>query len=394
MTRFSFTVQATDGRARAGELVTSHGVVPTPIFMPVGTYGSVKAVGPDDLVALGARIILGNTFHLHERPGDGLVEDLGGLHELIRWPGSILTDSGGFQVFSLAKLAKISDDGVAFASPIDGSPRFFSPEVVMGIQRRLGSDICMVFDQCPPGQADRAAVQQAMARTTAWARRCRAVEMKPHQAVFGIVQGQIHEDLRLAHLEEISSLDFDGVALGGLSVGEPIEDMIRVLRAVTHRMPAHKPRYLMGVGTPLDLLHGIENGIDMFDCVMPTRNARNGQLFTNDGVLVIRNAKHRESPEPIDPECPCATCRAGFSRAYLRHLFVAGELLYFRLASVHNLHFYLDLVTRARAAIVEGRFDAFAAAFRARYQPRPGAGQLIAGPAPDGAGPSPDGAGK
>jgi len=377
MTRFSFTVQATDGHARAGELVTSHGVVPTPIFMPVGTYGSVKAVGPDDLVALGARIILGNTFHLHERPGDELVENLGGLHELIRWPGSILTDSGGFQVFSLAKLAKITDEGVAFASPIDGSPRFFSPEVVMGIQRRLGSDICMVFDQCPPGQADRAAVQKAMARTTAWARRCRAVEMKPHQAVFGIVQGQIHEDLRLSHLEEIAALDFDGVALGGLSVGEPIEDMIRILRAVTHRMPAHKPRYLMGVGTPLDLIHGIENGIDMFDCVMPTRNARNGQLFTSDGVLVIRNAKHRESPEPIDPECPCSTCRAGFSRAYLRHLFVAGELLYFRLASVHNLHFYLDLVTRARAAIVEGRFDAFATAFRARYQPRPGSATQV-----------------
>lgn len=373
MTRFSFTVLATDGRARAGELVTSHGPVPTPIFMPVGTYGSVKAVGPDDLHALGAKIILGNTFHLHERPGDERVERQGGLHEFIRWPGSILTDSGGFQVFSLAKLAKITDEGVAFASPIDGSPRFFSPEIVMGIQRRLGSDICMVFDQCPPGQADRAAVLKAMERTTAWARRCRAVEMKPHQAVFGIVQGQIHEDLRLSHLEEIAALDFDGVALGGLSVGEPIEDMVRILRAVTHRMPAHKPRYLMGVGTPLDLLHGIENGIDMFDCVMPTRNARNGQLFTSDGVLVLRNARHRDSPEPIDPDCPCATCRAGFSRAYLRHLLVAGELLYFRLASVHNLHFYLDLVTRARAAILEGRFDAFAAAVRTRYRPRPGA---------------------
>jgi queuine tRNA-ribosyltransferase len=370
MTRFSFSLQSTDGRARAGEITTTHGVIPTPIFMPVGTYGSVKAVGPDDLVALGAKIILGNTFHLHERPTENLVEQLGGLHEMIRWPGAILTDSGGFQVFSLAKLAKITDEGVAFQSPIDGSPRYFSPEIVMEIQRRLGSDICMVFDQCPPGQADREAVKKAMERTTAWARRCREVQMKPHQAMFGIVQGQVHEDLRLAHLEEIVALDFDGYALGGLSVGEPIEDMVRILRAVTHRMPADKPRYLMGVGTPLDLLHGIENGIDMFDCVMPTRNARNGQLFTSDGVLVIRNAIHKDSPEPIDPDCPCATCRAGFPRAYLRHLFVAGELLYFRLASVHNLHFYLDLVTRARAAILEGSFAAFAAAFRARYRQR------------------------
>jgi len=370
MTRFSFSLQSTDGRARAGEITTTHGVIPTPIFMPVGTYGSVKAVGPDDLLALGAKIILGNTFHLHERPTEALVEQLGGLHEMIRWPGSILTDSGGFQVFSLAKLAKINDEGVAFQSPIDGSPRYFSPEIVMEIQRKLGSDICMVFDQCPPGQADREAVKKAMDRTTAWARRCRDVQMKPHQAVFGIVQGQIHEDLRLAHLEEIVALDFDGYALGGLSVGEPIEDMVRILRAVTHQMPATKPRYLMGVGTPLDLLHGIENGIDMFDCVMPTRNARNGQLFTSDGVLVIRNAKHKDSPEPIDPECPCSTCRGGFSRAYLRHLFVAGELLYFRLASVHNLHFYLDLVTHARAAILDGTFEAFAAAFRARYRQR------------------------
>jgi len=367
MTHFSFTLQSTDGRARAGEITTTHGVIPTPIFMPVGTYGSVKGVGPDDLTALGAKIILGNTFHLHERPTDVLVEQLGGLHDMIRWPGAILTDSGGFQVFSLAKLAKVTDEGVAFQSPIDGSPRYFSPEIVMEIQRRLGSDICMVFDQCPPGQADRETVQKAMDRTTAWARRCRAAQMKPHQAVFGIVQGQIHEDLRLAHLEEIVTLDFDGYALGGLSVGEPIEDMVRILRAVAHRMPEHKPRYLMGVGTPLDLIHGIENGIDMFDCVMPTRNARNGQLFTSDGVLVIRNSKHRDSPAPIDPDCPCATCRAGFSRAYLRHLFVAKELLYFRLASVHNLHFYLDLVTQARAAILGHAFDAFAAGFRARY---------------------------
>ena len=370
MTRFSFSLQSTDGRARAGEIHTSHGVIPTPIFMPVGTYGSVKAVGPDDLHALGAKIILGNTFHLHERPTEALVESMGGLHKMIRWPCAILTDSGGFQVFSLAKLAKITDEGVSFQSPIDGSPRTFSPEIVMEIQRRLGSDICMVFDQCPPGQADRETVKKAMDRTTAWARRCREVKMKPHQAVFGIVQGQIHEDLRLSHLEEIVALDFDGYALGGLSVGEPIEDMVRILRAVAHRMPAAKPRYLMGVGTPLDLLHGIENGIDMFDCVMPTRNARNGQLFTSDGVLVIRNSKHRESPKPIDPDCPCATCRAGFSRAYLRHLFVAKELLYFRLASVHNLHFYLDLVTRARAAILEGAFDAFAAGFRTRYTDR------------------------
>lgn len=370
MTSFSFSLSATNGRARAGVIHTAHGVIETPIFMPVGTYGSVKAVGPDDLHALGASIILGNTFHLHERPGEDLVARLGGLHEMMRWDQAVLTDSGGFQVFSLAQLAKITDDGVAFQSPIDGSPRFFSPEVVMGIQRKLGSDICMVFDQCPPGQADRKTVQQAMARTTAWARRCRAVEMQPHQAVFGIIQGQVHEDLRLEHLEEIVSIGFEGYALGGLSVGEPIEDMVRILRAVAHRMPTHAPRYLMGVGTPLDLIDGIENGIDMFDCVMPTRNARNGQLFTADGVLVIRNAIHKDSQEPIDPECSCATCRAGFSRAYLRHLFVTRELLYYRLASIHNLHFYLQLVKNARVAILRGEFAAFASLMRARFVDR------------------------
>ncbi len=372
MSALSFQVSRKDGRARAATLVTAHGTIETPVFMPVGTYGSVKAVGPDDLQAMGAGIILGNTFHLHERPGEELVAGFGGLHELIHWPGAILTDSGGFQVFSLAKLAKITDEGVAFASPIDGSPRFFSPEVVMGIQRKLGSDICMVFDECPPGQADRKKVEQAMARTTAWARRCREVTMQSHQAVFGIVQGQIFEDLRLAHLEQIAQLDFDGLALGGLSVGEPIDDMYRILDAVAHRMPEGKPRYLMGVGTPMDLITGIENGIDMFDCVMPTRNARNGQLFTSEGILTLRNAIHRDSPLPVDPACSCLTCRTGFSRAYLRHLFVARELLYFRLASIHNLHFYLELVRSARRAICEGTFAAFAASQKARLSKRIG----------------------
>ncbi len=368
MTPITFTVEHQSGKARAGTLITAHGTIRTPIFMPVGTYGSVKSVDPDDLRSLGTQILLANTFHLHERPGETLIEGMGGLHRFMNWDGPILTDSGGFQVFSLAKLAKISDEGVHFQSPVNGSKRFFNPEVVMGIQRALGIDIAMVFDQCPPGDSDRETVQRAMARTTRWATRCRAFEMKPHQARFGIIQGGVYEDLRLEHLEELRALDFDGYAIGGLSVGEPIPEMYRILEALAHRMPEAKPRYLMGVGTPLDIVTGIGSGVDMFDCVMPTRNARNGQLFTDDGVVVMTNARHRDSERPIMEGCTCGTCRRGFTRAYLHHLLKTRELLYYRLATIHNLHYYLDLVSRARAAIAAGTYDSFASAYISRYR--------------------------
>lgn len=336
--------------------------------MPVGTYGSVKAVHPDALETMGAEIILGNTFHLHERPGEELIESFGSLHDFMRWKHPILTDSGGFQVFSLARLADIDDNGVTFQSPVDGSKRHFNPEVVMEIQRKLGSNIAMAFDQCPPGDADRQTIEKAMKRTSLWARRCADYSMKPWQAKFGIFQGGIYEDLRISHLEDIASLDFDGVAVGGLSVGEPIEDMYRILDAVVHRMPEDKPRYLMGVGTPPDIVTGIGSGIDMFDCVMPSRNARNGQLFTDDGVIVISNARHKSSNLPIMEDCSCSTCRGGFSRAYLAHLFRTKELLYHSLGTIHNLHYYIQLVRRAATAIENDTYQAFASDFLIRYR--------------------------
>ncbi|MBU1238748.1 tRNA guanosine(34) transglycosylase Tgt [Myxococcota bacterium] len=368
MTPLTFSIEHTHEKARAGTVTTAHGTIPTPIFMPVGTYGSVKSIDSNDLKTLGARIILSNTFHLHERPGEEQIEALGGLHKFMAWDGPILTDSGGFQVFSLARLAKISEEGVHFQSPVNGSKRFFNPEVVMGIQRALGIDIAMAFDQCPPGDSDRQTVLAAMERTTRWAARCRQVSMKPHQARFGIFQGGIYEDLRRRHLEEIVALDFDGYAIGGLSVGEPIVDMYRILEAVAHRMPEDKPRYLMGVGTPLDIITAISHGVDMFDCVMPTRNARNGQLFTDDGVVVLTNARHKSSRQPIMEGCSCMSCTGGYTRAYLHHLIKTRELLYYRLATIHNLHYYLSLVTRAREAIVQGEFGAFANTYISRYK--------------------------
>jgi queuine tRNA-ribosyltransferase len=354
-----FSVEATQGKARAGRLKLAHGEVPTPIFMPVGTYGTVKAMTPRELDTVGARIILGNTYHLWLRPGLEVIGKHGGLHRLMNWQRPILTDSGGFQVFSLSQLSKMSEEGVTFRSPIDGAEHHLSPEQSMRIQATLGSDVAMAFDHCPPGDSPRAVIEDAMARTTRWAARCLAVPPPDGQVRFGIVQGGTHVDLRLRHLEEICAMGFDGFALGGFSVGEPIPVMYEVLDQVADRLPGDRPRYLMGVGTPADLIQGIAAGIDMFDCVMPTRNARNGMLFTSEGKVVISHARYRDDVGPLDPQCVCETC-TGYTRAYLRHLHQCKEILFSRLATLHNLHFYLDLVRRARRAIFEGRFDEFA----------------------------------
>ncbi|MCA9675030.1 MAG: tRNA guanosine(34) transglycosylase Tgt [Kofleriaceae bacterium] len=350
---FSFELLATLGNARAGVLHTPRGDILTPVFMPVGTLGTVKAMTAAELVAppRDARIILGNTYHLYLRPGLEVIRAHGGLHRFAGWSRPILTDSGGFQVFSLAGINKIDDDGVTFQSHIDGSRHRLTPEVSMEIQGVLGSDIAMCFDQCPPGDAAPEVHAVAMARTTAWARRCLEVTRPAGQALFGIVQGGVDLDRRRAHLAELGPLGFDGLALGGLAVGEAIEDTYRILDAFAHELPAERPRYLMGVGTPADLERGIQAGIDMFDCVMPTRNARNGYLFTSEGKVVISNARHRLDTGPVDPECPCETC-ATVSRSYLRHLYQAKEILYNRLATLHNLTFYARHVRRLRDRIL------------------------------------------
>jgi queuine tRNA-ribosyltransferase len=370
-----FSIERADGRARAGVLQTAHGAIQTPVFMPVGTYGTVKAMAPDELTALGAQIVLGNTYHLWLRPGLEVVAVAGGLHKMMGWSGSLLTDSGGFQVFSLSKLSKMSEEGVAFRSPVDGSLRLLTPEVSMEVQAALGSDIAMAFDHCPPGDAPLPIVEDAMARTTRWATRCLAAPRTAGQLRYGIVQGGVHVDLRRRHMAEICALEhdgrrFDGYALGGLSVGEPIPVMYEVLDAVAHELPAARPRYLMGVGTPADLLAGVAAGIDQFDCVMPTRNARNGFFFTSRGRLVIKQARYRLDPAPIDDRCDCLCCTR-FSRAYLRHLFQCQEILFSRMATLHNLTYYIRLMREARAAIVEGRFAAFADAIRADWISQP-----------------------
>lgn len=362
-----FTVEATSGRARAGVLQLPHGSVPTPIFMPVGTLGTVKAVLPSELELLGARIVLGNTYHLWLRPGLDVIAAHRGLHEFMRWTRPILTDSGGYQVFSLRGISRISDEGVDFRSHIDGASLHLTPDLSMAIQATLGSDVAMAFDHCPPADAPRALIEEAMARTTRWARRCVEAprsEVNPGQLRFGIVQGGTHVELRRRHIEEIGALPFDGYALGGLAVGESPEETWRVLDAVADELPRDRARYLMGVGTPRDLVEAIGSGIDMFDCVMPTRNARNGQIFIRGGKLLIANARYKTDVSRIDPDCTCATCAAGFTRAYLAHLFRSGEILYSRLATVHNLHFYLDLVQRARLAIGADRYAEFARAER------------------------------
>jgi len=349
-------------RARAGRMTlrgsggTAH-EIKTPIFMPVGTLGTVKAITTDELrEKIGAQIILGNTYHLYLRPGHERVEKLGELHKFMNWKGPILTDSGGFQVFSLAGINQIDDEGVTFQSHIDGSRHRFTAELSMRIQRALGSDIVMAFDQCPPYPATREQVQSAMVRTLAWAKRGLDVELKPHQARFGIVQGGLYEDLRQRSASEITALPFDGFAIGGLSIGESPELMQDMTRYVAPLLPRQKPRYLMGVGRPEDLVEGVRAGVDMFDCVMPTRNARNGQLFTSLGKINIKNAKYAEDPSPLDPECACETCTQ-YSRAYLRHLFICGEVLSARLNTLHNLTYYLNLMTQMRTVILENRFD-------------------------------------
>ncbi len=350
---FSFRVVKTAGKARAGVITTPRGEIETPIFMPVGTAGTVKALSPAELRAppLDARIVLGNTYHLYVRPGLEVVSAHGGLHAMMGWDRPILTDSGGFQVFSLAALNAIDDDGVTFRSHVDGAPHRFTPEKAMEIQATLGSDIAMAFDECPPGDAPRAVIERAMARTSAWARRCLDAPRASGQALFGILQGGTHVDLRRRHLDDLGRLPFDGFAIGGLSVGEPPAEMARVLEAFAHELPEDRPRYLMGVGTPDDIRHAVAAGVDMFDCVLPTRNARNGQLFTSEGKIVITNARHRLDTSPPDPECPCETCRTT-TRAYLRHLFLAKEILYMRLATLHNLTYYLRLVRRLRQEIL------------------------------------------
>ncbi len=370
-----FTVHRTHGEARRGTLVLNHGVIETPQFMPVGTYGSVKGMTPDGLRQAGAQIILGNTFHLWLRPGLDVVRQFGGLHRFIGWDGPILTDSGGFQVWSLGELRKIGEEGVRFASPVNGDKLFLTPEVSMQIQTALDSDIVMQFDECTPYDVTRggqthittaAEARASMELSLRWASRCKAefARLENPNALFGIVQGGMFEHLRDASLDGLVALDLPGYAIGGLSVGEPKPDMLRLLRHTAPRLPAAKPRYLMGVGTPEDLVDGVAAGIDLFDCVMPTRNARNGHLFTRYGDLRIRNSRFKLDERPLDDSCGCPTCRQ-FSRAYLHHLDRCGEMLYGMLATTHNLHYYLGLMRELRAALDAGTFDACVAQFRA-----------------------------
>lgn len=349
-----FTVERTCGAARAGIIGTPHGAVPTPTFMPVGTKGSVKGVLPHQLREAGVGIVLGNTYHLFLRPGHELVhETFGSLHRMIGWDGPILTDSGGFQVFSLGPLRKITEDGVEFRSHLDGSKQFLSPERSIEIQEALGADIIMAFDECPALPCSDDEMIASMERTTRWEARCLAAR-KGDAALFGIVQGGVSEALRRKHLADIAALGFDGYALGGLSVGEAKEDMYRTVAAIAPLMPQDRPHYLMGVGTPRDLVTAILSGIDMFDCVMPTRNARNGQLFTHGGTMNIKNKEFERDTRPIDERCTCLTCRS-FSRAYLNHLYKNGEILAAVLNSIHNIHYYLDLTATMRRLILEGR---------------------------------------
>jgi queuine tRNA-ribosyltransferase len=384
MSPFAFRTTHTCGAARRGVLTTPHGEVETPMFMPVGTQGAVKAVTARDLADVGARIVLGNTYHLMLRPGDQLIARRGGLHRFVGWDGPMLTDSGGYQVFSLAARRKLTEEGVRFQSHIDGSAHLLTPERAVDIQANLGSDIAMVLDECPPSQAAPAVLTASLELTARWARRCRdrflalragerfdgVTPTNPGQAQFGIVQGGTHPDLRARSAERTIAIGFEGYALGGLSVGEPNELMYDVVAHTAPLLPADRPRYLMGVGTPIDLVESVARGIDLFDCVMPTRNARNGQLFTSRGPLNIRNARFAEDDGPVDPACRCYTCRH-FSRAYLRHLFVAGEITGSTLNTLHNLSFYLDTMGAIREAIAFGTFEEFRQSFLRNFASRP-----------------------
>jgi len=356
-----FRVQARSGEARCGVLTTTHGDVPTPAFMPVATQGTVKGLDAADMTTLGVRLAIMNTYHLWLRPGPDVVAAQGGLHAFTRFPGAIVTDSGGFQAFSLAERTRASEAGVEFASHLDGRRLLLSPEEAMRVQGLLGSDIAMQLDVCPPGGAPRPVLVAAVERTTRWAERCLAAA-KPGQAVFGIVQGGTDAELRLEHAERLAGLPFAGLALGGFSVGEPNPDMHRTLEVVAPRLDAARPRYLMGVGTPADLVRAIGCGVDLFDCVIPTRNARNGQAFTRQGRLAIRNARYKDDPAPLDAACPCPACRGGYGRSYLRHLHLAREMSAARLLTLHNLHFYGALVAEARGAVQAGDYAAWARA--------------------------------
>ncbi|MEQ1685673.1 MAG: tRNA guanosine(34) transglycosylase Tgt [Burkholderiaceae bacterium] len=365
-----FELLKTEGHARRGRLTLNHGVVETPIFMPVGTYGTVKGVMPSSLEAMGAQIILGNTFHLWLRPGIEVLKQFGGLHRFEAWNRPILTDSGGFQVWSLGEMRKISEEGVKFASPVNGDKLFLTPEISMQIQHVLNSDIVMQFDECTPYDVQGHITTEKEARVSMelslrWASRCLAehTRLENPNALFGIVQGGMFESLREESLEALVALDLPGYAIGGVSVGEPKAEMQRIVAHTPHRLPAHKPRYLMGVGTPEDLVDGVAAGVDMFDCVMPTRNARNGHLFTRFGDLKIRNARHKTDEQPLDSTCACHTC-ASFSRAYLHHLDRCGEMLGPMLASIHNLHYYVNLMREVREALDAGTFGEFVRRFR------------------------------
>ncbi len=366
-----FELHKTHGHARRGTLTLNHGTVETPVFMPVGTYGTVKGVLPRSLEEMGAQIILGNTFHLWMRPGLDVIGQFGGLHRFEGWHKPMLTDSGGFQVWSLGEMRKISEEGVKFASPVNGDKLFLTPEVSMQIQTVLNSDIVMQFDECTPYEVKghlttEAEARKSMELSLRWAKRSQAefARLANPNALFGIVQGGMFENLRQESLDALVAMDLPGYAVGGVSVGEPKDEMLRIMAHTPHRLPAHKPRYLMGVGTPEDLVEGVSQGVDMFDCVMPTRNARNGHLFTRFGDLKVRNARHRDSEAPVDETCTCYTCK-NFSRAYLHHLDRCGEMLGPMLASIHNLHYYVNLMREIRQALDEDRFDSWRAQFHA-----------------------------
>lgn len=354
----NFEISARDGRARLGCLVFDRGVVDTPTFMPVGTYGAVKTLTPEEIAQTGAQILLGNTFHLMLRPGTQIIEAHGGLHGFMNWSAPILTDSGGFQVFSLAKMRKINETGVSFRSPLDGSEILLTPERSMEVQRALGSDIVMIFDECTPYPASETTARHSMELSLRWAERSKVAHGNNPSALFGIVQGGMYPELRVKSLEGLLSIGFDGYAVGGVSVGEPKAEMWHVLENLAPLLPESKPRYLMGVGSPSDLLKAVQHGIDMFDCVMPTRNARNGHLFTSEGVVRIRNSQYKNDLRPLDPHCDCYTCRH-YSRAYLHHLDRCSEMLGMRLNSLHNLSYYQQLMRHVRAAIAVGQLDQF-----------------------------------
>ncbi|MFZ9035870.1 MAG: tRNA guanosine(34) transglycosylase Tgt [Francisellaceae bacterium] len=359
-----FTLKKTSGKARRGQLIFDRGVVQTPAFMPVGTYGAVKSVSPEEVRDIGAEIILGNTFHLWLRPGTDIIKLHGDLHDFTRWQGPILTDSGGFQVFSLGALRKMSEEGVTFNSPIDGRKVFLSPEISMQIQRDLGSDIVMCFDECTPFPADENMARKSMELSMRWAKRSKEAHGDNPSALFGIIQGGMHTNLRDESLAKLTEIGFDGYAIGGLSVGEPKSEMIRILDHTAWQMPVDKPRYLMGVGKPEDLVEGVRRGVDMFDCVMPTRNARNGHLFVKEGIVRIRNSRYKTDSTALDESCDCYTCK-NFSKSYLHHLDKTREVLGARLNTIHNLRYYQRLMKRMRDALDENRFDVFVNAFYA-----------------------------